>query len=66
MMDSLRELKQNENLVINSNNLEEEFDAYFDNVSKEDLIKGLSEAGIEIQDIEKDYLTWIIHSNHEI
>ncbi|KXS47216.1 MAG: hypothetical protein AWL62_2792, partial [Halanaerobium sp. T82-1] len=57
MMDSLRELKQNENLVINSNNLEEEFDAYFDNVSKEDLIKGLSEAGIEIQDIEKDYLT---------
>ncbi|WP_159429284.1 hypothetical protein [Halanaerobium congolense] len=56
-MDSLRELKQNENLVINSNNLEEEFDAYFDNVSKEDLIKGLSEAGIEIQDIEKDYLT---------
>ncbi|PUU87802.1 MAG: hypothetical protein CI948_2504, partial [Halanaerobium sp.] len=24
MMDSLRELKQNENLVINSNNLEEE------------------------------------------
>jgi hypothetical protein len=26
----------------------------------------LSEAGIEIQDIEKDYLTWIIHSNHEI
>ncbi|PUU88377.1 hypothetical protein SAMN04515655_11052 [Halanaerobium congolense] len=41
MMDSLRELKQNENLVINSNNLEEEFDAYFDNVSKEDLINDL-------------------------
>ena len=51
-MDSLRELKQNENLVINSNNLEEEFDAYFDNVSKEDLINDLSEAGIEIQDID--------------
>ncbi|TDO94112.1 hypothetical protein DFR79_10477 [Halanaerobium saccharolyticum] len=48
-MDSLKELKQNENLVINSNNLEEEIDAYFDNVSKEELIKDLSEAGIEMQ-----------------
>ena len=56
MMDSLRELKQNENLVINSNNLEEEFDAYFDNVSKEDLIQALKEAGIEIQDTEKDFV----------
>ena len=30
MMDSLRELKQNENLVINSNNLEEEFDPVYE------------------------------------
>lgn len=53
-MDSLKELKQNENLLINSNKLEEEFDAYFDNISKEDLIKDLNEAGIEVQDTEKD------------
>ena len=57
MMDSLRELKQNENLLINSNKLEEEFDAYFDNISKEHLIKGLNEAGIEVQDTEKDYVS---------
>jgi Na+/phosphate symporter len=56
MMDSLTELKQNEDLVINSKKIEEEIDAYFDNVSKEELIKDLSEAGIEIQDIEKDYV----------
>jgi len=49
MMDSLKELKQNENLAINSDNLEEEINAYFDNVSKDDLIKDLSEAGIRIQ-----------------
>ncbi|TDO94154.1 hypothetical protein DFR79_104120 [Halanaerobium saccharolyticum] len=54
-MDNLTELKQNEKLVINSNKLEEEIDAYFDNVTKEDLIKDLNEAGIEIQDAEKDY-----------
>lgn len=52
-MDSLKELKQNENLLINSNKLEEEFDAYFDNISKEDLIRDLNEAGIEVQDTEK-------------
>ena len=55
-MDSLKELKQNEKLAINSNNLEEEIDAYFDNVSKEDLIQALKEAGIEIQDTEKDFV----------
>lgn len=55
-MNSLRELKQNENLLINSNKLEEEFDAYFDNISKEDLIEDLNEAGIEVQDTEKDYV----------
>ena len=55
-MDSLKELKQNENLLINSNKLEEEFDAYFDNISKEDLIEDLNEAGIEVQDTEKDYV----------
>jgi hypothetical protein len=48
-MDSLKELKQNENLAINSDNLEEEINAYFDNVSKEDLIKDLKESGIRIQ-----------------
>lgn len=57
MMDSLRELKQNKNLLINSNKLEEEFDEYFDNISKEDLIEDLNEAGIEVQDTEKDYVT---------
>ncbi|PUU89342.1 MAG: hypothetical protein CI948_1969 [Halanaerobium sp.] len=49
MMDCLKELKKYENLDINSDNLEEEIDAYFDNVSKEELIKDLSEAGIRIQ-----------------
>lgn len=53
-MDSLRELKQNEDLVINSKKIEEEIDAYFDNISKEDLIRDLNEAGIEIQDTKKD------------
>jgi replicative DNA helicase len=53
-MDSLTELKQNENLLINSNKLEEEFDVYFDNISKEDLIRDLNEAGIEVQDTEKN------------
>ena len=32
-MDSLTELKQNEDLVINSKKIEEEIDAYFDNIS---------------------------------
>lgn len=54
MMDSLTELKQNENLLINSNKLEEEFDVYFDNISKEDLIRDLNEAGIEVQDTGKN------------
>lgn len=49
MMDCLKELKKYENLDINSDNLEEEINAYFDNVSKDDLIKDLSEAGIRIQ-----------------
>jgi hypothetical protein len=53
-MDSLTELKQNEDLVINSKKIEEEIDAYFDNISKEDLIRDLNEAEIEIQDTEKD------------
>ncbi|SHN17561.1 hypothetical protein [Halanaerobium congolense] len=48
-MDCLKELKKYENLDINSDNLEEEINAYFDNVSKDDLIKDLSEAGIRIQ-----------------
>jgi hypothetical protein len=39
MVDSLTELKQNENLDINSHKLEEEVDAYFDNISKENLIR---------------------------
>jgi hypothetical protein len=54
MVDSLTELKQNENLDINSHKLEEEVDAYFDNIYKENLIRDLKEAGIEIQDTEKE------------
>ncbi|MFW5794910.1 MAG: hypothetical protein ACOCV1_05460 [Bacillota bacterium] len=54
MMDSLKELKQNENLLINSKKIEEEIDAYFDDISKDDLIRDLNEAGIEVQDTEND------------
>lgn len=53
-MDSLRKLKQNKNLLINSDKLEEEFDSYFDNISKEDLIRDLNEVGIEVQNTEKE------------
>ncbi|ADO76502.1 hypothetical protein [Halanaerobium praevalens] len=55
-MDSLTELKQNEDLVINSKKIEEEIGAYFDNISKEDLIRDLNEAGIEVQDTGKNYV----------
>lgn len=53
-MDSLAEIKQNENLTINSEEIEEEIDAYFDNISKEELIKDLNEVGIEVEEIEKN------------
>jgi hypothetical protein len=62
-MDSLAEIKQNENLIINSDEIEEEIDAYFDNITKEELIKDLNEVGIEVEEIEKnndsDYVTGV-------
>ncbi|MCF8009600.1 MAG: hypothetical protein K9K32_07510 [Halanaerobiales bacterium] len=55
-MDSLAELKQNENLDINPDKIEEEIDSYFDNVSKEELIDDLNEVGINVKEQEaEDY-----------
>ncbi len=57
-MDSLAELKQNENLDINPDKIEEEIDSYFDNVSKEELIDDLNEVGINVKEQEaEDYIS---------
>lgn len=53
-MDSLAEIKQNKNLIINSDEFEEEILEYFDKISKAELIKDLNEAGIEVEEIKKN------------
>jgi hypothetical protein len=52
-MDSLAEIKQNENLNINSESIAKEIETYFDNVSEEELINDLSDVGIEVEKVNK-------------
>lgn len=47
-MDSLKDIKQNKSLNINSDRIKEELVNYFDNISKEDLIEDLKEVEIGV------------------
>lgn len=51
-MDSLEEIKQSGKLNINSEEISEEIDDYFDNISKEQLIEDLEGVDIEVGELD--------------
>ena len=50
-MNTLAEIKANDNLNINSDRIDKEIDDYFGNISKQQLIADLKEVGIEVNEV---------------